>query len=160
MNVEIAQVLTQIVAFLAMFAILRRYAWGPLMAVMDERRSAIQSSFDCIEEQKAELEHLKKEYRKRSEALDRASQEKMAEATRQAQVQAQEIAKAAHAQAKVLIANAEEEITRDVRRAKEQLKEQVVTLAIEAAQKVIGEELNHAKQKRLVEDFVERADFR
>ncbi|MDP1834934.1 MAG: F0F1 ATP synthase subunit B [Chlamydiales bacterium] len=160
MNLELGQILTQSIAFLIMFAILRRYAWGPLMRLMDERRETIQSGLDSIEEQKKEIQNLVDDYQSKVNAIESEANAKMADAVRKGQALAQEIQEAAHNDAKNIINKAQGEIVREVQKAKNQLKDEVVNMAIEVAQKVIHEELDDPKQKKLVSDFVEQAKFK
>lgn len=62
MDIEIGQIVAQIFAFLIMLAILKRFAWKPLLKLMDERRERIINEFAAIEKQKQEVNGIKKSY--------------------------------------------------------------------------------------------------
>ena len=62
MNLEIGQIIAQIVAFLVTLWILQRYAWNPLLKLMDERRANIRGEFEQIEAAKKEIETLRASY--------------------------------------------------------------------------------------------------
>ena len=61
MNFHIAQILTQIIGFLVALWILKRYAWKPLLGILDERRAKISGELDTIEQEKGRVEELKQE---------------------------------------------------------------------------------------------------
>ena len=52
--IDIRQVLTQILGFLLMVWILRRYAWGPLIGMLEARREKIAGDFKAADRAKAE----------------------------------------------------------------------------------------------------------
>ncbi len=52
MNIEISQVITQIIGFLITVWLLKRFAWKPLLSMMDERRQKIKDEFQRIEDEK------------------------------------------------------------------------------------------------------------
>jgi len=61
---------------------------------------------------------------------------------------------AARAEAEQVAARATEEITAEKQRAIAELRSQVADLALEAAAKLVGSEMNAPTQRRLVEDFL------
>lgn len=52
LDLDLGQIIVQIIGFLAMLWILKRYGWKPLLDLLDARRQKIQSEFDSIEEKK------------------------------------------------------------------------------------------------------------
>ena len=60
--IDIRQVVTQILGFLLMVWILRRYAWGPLIGMLEARREKIAGEFKEAERLKAEAVVLKARY--------------------------------------------------------------------------------------------------
>jgi len=60
--VDVPQVLTQILGFLLMVWILRRYAWGPVIGMLEARREKIAGEFKEGERLKAEAVALKARY--------------------------------------------------------------------------------------------------
>ncbi len=57
--VDVPQVLTQILGFLLMVWILRRYAWGPVLGMLEARREKIAGEFREAERPKGEAMGLK-----------------------------------------------------------------------------------------------------
>lgn len=75
MKLQYAQIFTQIVSFLIMYFVLKRFAWGPLLKIMNEEKERIQSDFDRIEKRDEESKKTLKEY---LEKLDNAEKESKA----------------------------------------------------------------------------------
>src|SRR5262245_54659843 len=60
--IDIRQVLTQVVGFLIMVFLLRRFAWGPVLGLLEARRQKIAGEFEEAEKRKAEAGELKSRY--------------------------------------------------------------------------------------------------
>ena len=56
MEFELQQVLTHTVGFLITVWVLKRFAWGPLLGMMEERRNKIVGEFQKIEEEKEKVQ--------------------------------------------------------------------------------------------------------
>ena len=78
----------------------------------------------------------------------------IARATKIAEDSRAEIVAAARAEAEKVAARATEEITAEKQRALAELRAQVADLALQAAGKLVGSEMNAATQRRLVEEFL------
>jgi F-type H+-transporting ATPase subunit b len=159
MKIEIGQVITQIISFLIMLWVLKRYAWKPILTLLDERKDRIKREFESIEEQKKQLESLKNEYQEKLKSIDNQARTKFQEALDQAQKDGQKIQQQAHNQAKSIIAKAQEELQKDILKAKDQLKNDFVEVTFAAAQKVMQTNLDHEKQKALIPEFINKAGF-
>ena len=55
----LAQFVVNILAFVLLLLILKKFAWGSLLKLIDDRRAKITSEFESIERTRAELEQLK-----------------------------------------------------------------------------------------------------
>ena len=160
MNFEIGQVLTQIVAFLLVVWVLKKFAWKPLLAVMEERKNKIKSEFDSIEEQKEKAQILLEEYQEKLRNIESEARARIQEAVAEGRKISQEIQTEARRQAQEILAKTKSEIEREIAQAKIQLKNDLVNMTIAATQKIIQAELNQERHKKLIADFVEQADFR
>lgn len=157
MDVDLAQVLSQAIAFLVFLWVLKRYAWIPLLEILEERRRKIQSEFDTIAQQKGELQNVADDYRKKLEGLDAEARHRMNEAVSQGRLLAKEIHDETQREAKEMIKRAKDEITKEIEEARHELRDEMVTISINAAQKILEENLNDARHKKLVENFLEKA---
>lgn len=129
------------------------------MGVMDERRNKIKSEFDYIENQKLEVKKLANEYEEKLANAEAKARIKIQEAIDEGRRISQEIQDESHQQAKEILHKAQIDVQREIGKVKMQLKNDLVEIAMAAAQKVIGKELDPNKQKQLVSEFIKEADF-
>lgn len=155
MRVEIGQIFTQIISFLIMLWVLKRYAWKPLLGVLEERKNKIITEFDTIEKQKKENDQLTEEYRKKLEGIDAYARAKTLEAIEVGKQKAYEIQNEAHQEAKVIIAKVQIDLQKEVFKAKEQLKNEMVKMTVSATEKMIQKNLSEEEKKTLLTDFIE-----
>lgn len=156
MNLEIQQILTQILGFLILLYILKRFAWKPLLSLLDERREKIASEFKNIEKFKEELSRIEEDYKAKLSEIDAQARIRIQEAIAEGQRISIEIQDKARDEAKKLLEKAKVNIELEMAKAKVELRNEVATLAIMAAERILREELDGKKQKKLVIDFIER----
>lgn len=154
MNLEISQILSQIIAFLITVWILKRFAWKPLLGIMEERRKKIKSEFDLIDKQKEEVQKKSLEYDEKMAHIEARARTRIQEAVQEGLKIAHEIQNEAHNQARNILNKAQEEVEREIEKAKAQLKNNLVNIAMSATQKIIREKLDAEKDKELIAQFV------
>ena len=158
--IDIRLVLTQILGFLVLVWILGRYAWGPVVAFLEERRKKIADEFEEAARRQTGADELKAHYELELKGIEVQARQRLVEAVAEGQRVAAEIRSQAHAEAAARLARAEEEILREREKAREVLKEQVATLSIRTAEKILREKLDDPAQRRLVERFIDEVDTR
>ncbi len=160
MNIELRQVLTQVLAFLLMLWILRRYAWGPLFAIIDARKKGIEAEFNAIEEQKKVAAKLNEHYKQKIREIDAEAKTKINEAIAQSRKIAEDTLQETKNQSKALLAKAKKEVEREIFQAKAQLKNDIVNMAVSISKKAIWDNIDEAQQKKLIATIVEQADIK
>jgi F-type H+-transporting ATPase subunit b len=152
--VDIPQVLTQILGFLLMVWILRRYAWGPVTGMLEARREKIAGEFKEADRRKAEAQELKAKYDAELRTIDAQARQKINEAMAEGQKVAGEIKAQAQKEAAARLERADDEIAREREKAKEVVKDQVISLSLKAAEKILRRSLDDASQRKLVGEFI------
>lgn len=160
MDLQIGLVISQILAFIAMLWILKKFAWQPLLGVMEERRKRIETEFKQIEEQKEELKALKGEYRDKIKAIEGEVKARMQKAIDDGQRLAQQIQQEAKEQAKAILQKAQTDLSLEVSKAKMQLKSDIVTMVVSATEKLIHAKLSDEKQDELITELVDQVELR
>ncbi len=158
MNIEIQQILTQAIGFLILLFILKKIAWKPLLSLLDERREKISSEFQTIERTKSGLARLEQDYKSRLAEIDAQARQKIQEAISEGQRIAMEIQEKAREEAQKTVDKAKANIEMEVAKARVELRNKVAGMAIRAAEKILKEELNEERQRRLVTDFLQEAE--
>ncbi|MGR6035385.1 MAG: F0F1 ATP synthase subunit B [Candidatus Nitrosoglobus sp.] len=153
MNVT-ATLIGQMVAFGILIWFVNRYLWGPLTSLMEERKKRIADGLAAAERGKHTQELAEKGAK---ETLHQAK-EKAAEIIAQAQKRAHEIIEeakeAAHAEGERLKTAANAGIQQEMNRARENLRSQVVSLAVAGASKILKRELDEKANEALVKELV------
>ena len=150
--------ITHTVGFLITVWILKKYAWGPLLNLLEERRNKIVDEFQKIEEGKADIEKQAAEYDARLRDIENERRVKLTEAVNEGKQIAEEIKTAAHNDAKQIAAKAQAELDRDVAKAKVELKNDMVDMTVSAASKIINEKLDDDKHRDLIGKFIDEVE--
>jgi len=153
-GVDIWKLAFQIVNFLLLLYLLNRFLFKRVLRLLDDRQSRISQGLEDAETAardrelaRAEREAALAEARREAEAMvQRAA--KTAEAT------SAEILAEAKASAEQITARARDEIAAEKDRALAEIRGEVADLALEAAGKLIGSEMDGPTQRRLVEQFL------
>lgn len=146
--------LFQVGAILILMLLLKRFALGPVMKVMNERTEHIEDQITTAEQNRAEAEKLVVEQK---EALIQARQEAkelLERARAQKEREAEEIIGDARERAERMISEAKSEIISEKERAILELRDEVGTLSVELASKMIEKEIKARDQSALVKKYL------
>ncbi len=145
----------QLVLFIGLVILLRKFAWKPILDAVEKRESGIENALKAAENAKAEMENLQADNQKLLKEA-RAEREAMLKEARDIKNKMIEDAKTeAQEEASKLVAQAQASIEAERKAAIADLKSQVANLSIDIAEKVVKDELsNKGKQEKLVESLL------
>lgn len=152
--------LYSLVVFIILFLLLRRYAFGPLLNVMQTRQEKVESELAEAEKNRKEAEALLAQQREEMENVRREAKGILERAQQTADQQAEDVMAQARKEAERVMSEAQREIEREKELAIAQLRDQVGTLSVMIASKIIEKELDEAAQKTLVDEFIKEAGGR
>jgi F-type H+-transporting ATPase subunit b len=155
MNFEIQQILTHALGFLIFVWILKRFAWGPLLSLMEERRNKIAGEFQEIDRQKAEVAKVTSEYEAKMKEIDNERRAKIVEAVKEGKEVAAEIKSHAMDEARTMQEKAKADLQRDVAQAKVQLRDEMISMTMTAAEKVVREKMDDRKHRDLIGRYID-----
>lgn len=155
MNFEIQQILTHALGFLIFVWILKRFAWGPLLALMEERRNKIAGEFEEIDRRKAEVAKVTAEYEAKMKEIEGERRAKIVEAVKEGKQVAAEIKSRAQDEARVFQEKAKADLQRDVAQAKVQLRDEMIAMTMTAAEKVVREKMDDRKHRDLIGRYID-----
>ena len=156
--IDVRQVFTQILGFVLMVWILRRYAWGPVVGMLEARREKIAGEFREAERRKGEAQELKAKYEQELRTIEAQARQRIQEAVTEGSKVGAEIKAQAQRDAAARLERAEDEIARERERAKEILKQQVIHLAMRSAEKILRQHLDGPTQRKLVGEFIDEVE--
>ncbi len=152
MNIN-ATLIVQIVVFLALWWFTARFVWPPITKALDERSKRIADGLAAADKAKADLASAE---RRVADEL-KAARDGAAEVRSGAERQAGQVLEEARAEAGRIVAAAkkaaEEEAGLAAQRAKDQLREQVATLAVAGAERILRREIDANRHADLLADL-------
>lgn len=156
LNLDVSQIIAQIIAFLVMLWVMKRYGWQPLLDTLEVRRKKIQAEFDSIAAQKEEIKQLTLQYEEKLKGIDIEARKKIQEGHRMSL----KIQEDAQVHAKEILQKAKSELEGEIAKAKNQFKDDMVTLVINITEKILKEKLDTSSQKKLISNFIEEVQLK
>lgn len=144
--------------FLLLLLVFARYLFKPIGDILEARRKEIDDRYDDAETQRNSAAELKSDYEHRLAEIEEETRAKIAEAVKEGQAMREEILAESRDRADSILSKAQDEINRERERAVAELKETVATLAVDAAGKIIEENLDESKHRQLVNKFIDDLD--
>jgi len=145
----------QTIIFILLIYLLKKYAWKPILDAVNEREEGIKNALLSAEKAKEEMASLQSDNEETLKKA-RAERDSLLKEAREIKQQLIDDAKnEAQSEAKKIISQAQETIQNEKKAAISDLKNQVATLSIDIAEKVLKEKLSDDKtQMNLVKDLV------
>lgn len=158
LGIQWQQLIVQLLAFLILILVLRRFAYGPILRVLDQRAERIRTSMeqaDRIERQLAETEQRNQEILNEAR---REAQEIVARAREAGDRQIAQAREVAQQEAGKQLQQSLAQLRAEEERAKTELRQEFADLVIRAASRVVQEELDQQKHVRLINETLQEAD--
>ncbi|WP_288573111.1 F0F1 ATP synthase subunit B [uncultured Weissella sp.] len=154
-GLALGNMLFVLVAFLVLMLLLKKYAWGPVVKMMEKRAEKVAHDLDTAEEARQQAEEMAA---KRSEQLQSARTEAnsiVSDAKTAAGKQRDQIVADAQADAQATKEQASAQIAQERSEAMADVKSEVAELSVTIAQKIIQKELKLDDQKALIDAYIE-----
>ena len=148
-----------IVCFLITLFVLKRYAFGPIQKMIDERRERIRRSLEEAEEARAEARQILEEHRKLIGQARGEAEQILAEARRVADAQRERVKEETEADRQRRLEETRRQIEAETHRALGQIRAEVAELTLVAASKVTGKVLDDSDHRRLIDEAISELDF-
>lgn len=153
----IPEILTQLIAFLLVFWVLKKYAFGAVFNILEARQKTIAASLSDAEQKKNEMEKLKKDYEDRVHKIELEAREKIQAAIQDGERIAQGIRSRAQEDAQVQLERAKKEIEREVEKARAVMRLQIVNLGTLMAEKLVKKNLKSEENEKFIEEILAEA---
>ena len=149
-----------IIAFGLTFVLLRRFAFGPVQRIIDQRRDRIREALDEADKARQESRQLRELTAKEREQAKADREQILEESRRQAQALYEQARQKADDDLQERLAKNQEELEAEIRRMQEQIRRDVVELTLLAAEKVTVKALDADDQRRLIDETIEELDVK
>lgn len=153
LGINLGYLLVQIFNFLILFVILRAWVFNPIVDMLEKRRERIAQGLEDARVAEEAREKAEEEAEKILAQAQQDANKKVREATERAEEAAREVRAQAETDANEIRANASKEAELVQQEALRELRGQIASLAMAAAQKLIGEALDEKRQRSLIDEF-------
>jgi len=151
LGIDSKALIIQLVTFLLAFLVLKKFAFEPIVKMMEQRRQTIEQGVELGEQMKkdqvaleAKVDETIRKARKEADGIIAAAQETSRDTVREAEAKAQE-------KAAGVLKDAEERIKTETQQARKKLEGELVGLISDATEAIIGEKVDAKKDAALID---------
>ena len=153
-----ATMIAQVINFLILAAILRAVAYEPVAKLLKQRSDKIQNSLDKAEADKKAAEETLAQYKAQLADAQKKAQAIVEKAELTARKEREALVAETKQEIDKMKENAKVEIQNERNRAFEQMKSEIVSLSLAAAEKIVAKNLSAKDNDKLVSDFISGLD--
>ena len=139
---------------LTIFFVAKKFLFGPVMQMIEDRKQEIDSIYEQADTAKTEAQALEAEYKQKLSVASETSERIVKEAVARGQKREEEIIRQANAEVSAMLEKASADIAMEKKKAINDAKDEISDIAMAIAEKVVGRELNAADQEKLVDSFI------
>jgi len=143
-----------IITFVCLAGLLSKFAWKPMLKLLNDRENKIHSALEEADRARAEAAEMLKQNENNLARAEEEYQKMIREGKALAEKLKEDIVIKAKQQAQNELKLAAEEIQRNTDAAKQKLRAEVAGLAIKAAEIILEETLDEKKQKHLIDSVM------
>lgn len=142
------------VNIIVLFIFLRKFLFGPVTEMMDKRTQGISDSLAEAEAKKVEAEKMKKDYEEELSQAEIEATRVVREARDRATIEYSKQMMEAKEEATKIIQDASKMIEMERKKSIENAQSEIAGIALLAASKVIGKNVDDTTNKQLIGDFI------
>ncbi len=134
--------------------LIKRFLFKPIREMLEKRKAAADAAIVDAERAKQEALDMKNSYETSIQSAKSEAGEIIANATKNAASKSDAILREASEQVVAMKAKAEQDIAQERRKAVNEIKDEIGSMAMEIAGKVIGREINEKDHAKLIDEFI------
>lgn len=151
-------ILFSLINILVLFLFLKKFLFGRVNAMLDERARLVQEEMDKAKEEAQQAEKLRLDYENAmSDAKDEA-RKIIIDAQKNANAQSAAITQQAQEEAGRIVESARQELALERERSVASAQNEIVSLAMEAAEKVLGREIDDDANRAIMDAFLDEEE--
>ena len=154
LGINIPSLIAQLFNFLLLLFLLWRFAYKPVLGMLDRRSQRIRERLEAAERAKQESTRAEEQVAAQLVEARKEAQAILAQATQASQRLVDEAREQARREAELIVTRAREEIARERDEAMDVVRRQFADLAVVAAQRILNERLDAAAHRRLIDQVL------
>jgi F-type H+-transporting ATPase subunit b len=143
-----------LVIFLLVLIVLGKFAWGPVLSMLQEREKFIHTSLAEAKRDREEAEARLREYAAKIQTARAEAAAIVEEARRDSERLREDLKQRARTEADMMIQNAERQISLQTQRAIHEIRREAVDLSVAIASKIIQRNLTKEDNQRLIDEAI------
>lgn len=157
-DLHLGETVTSIGIFLAMAGLVGGMFTKPLAEAIQERTDSLEKTFTEAENLKKQMDAMKAEYEGRLAETESNARAQIQAEVKKAQEIRTQIQAEASAKADEMLKKAQEEIASERAKALVDMRVHVATLSLMATEKILGENMDSDKNRKLVDEFIDKVE--
>ncbi len=157
---DLGKTVSMIGMFIMLFPVLNFFYFKPLGGAIHERTTELEKTFSEAEGLRADMTQMRSDYERRLAEKEAQAREQIQAAVKEAQQLRQTLMTEAAAKADDLVRRATQEIEAERTRVLSELRLEVVNLTLAATEKLLGENMDSTKNRKLVDDFINKVEVK
>ena len=158
LNPDTGLLIWTIVTFLCLVFILKKMAWGPLLHAIEERESKMRGDLEGAQKARNEAEKIKNDLEAQMSGLQAKSREILAQAQKESDLLRSQLKAAAEADSAKIREKTMQELSEEKERLVRDLRKEVASLSLLAAEKLMRKSVDDNVQKTVLEGFFKDLD--
>jgi len=154
LGLDLSTFIWHLVNFIVLIALLTYFLYRPIVTMLDERSRRIEESLAAAERAQADVARADREREELLASTRREIQDMMAQAQQVADRIQSEARNTAQQEAQRIIERAQQEAMAERDQAMAELRREVASLAVQAAERIINQRLDGPAQQQLIEEFL------
>ena len=155
---DLGKTVAVIGVFLILFPVINSFFIAPLKDAIESRNHQLEETFSAAEDLRAEMKKMKSDYETRLTETEAEARFQIQNQIKEAQNLRQQLVAEATERADAMVRQAQLEIDQEKAHAIATIRTHVVDLSLAAAEKVIGENMDNAKNRRLIAEFIDTVE--
>lgn len=157
-SVNLWQILISLANLVILFVLLKKFLYKPVKNLLAQRQAEIDGQYKSAQEAQELADKSKAEWEKRLDGAQGEAEEIIQRATEKASTHGERIIDEARERADEIIRRAESDAELELKKAREQIKEEIVSVSTALTEKVLEREVGDADHRRLIDSFIEDLD--
>lgn len=154
MEISIPQVIAAIINFIILYLILGHFLFKPVNNTIDTRQNEIITKIQKTDEDKQIAEELKLKNEKILSTADKEGKTIVEEYKQKADIVSADVISGAHSEADIIMKRAKTEAEREREKVADEMKKQIINLAVTLSSKALGQTLDDDHQRKLMKEFI------
>ncbi len=155
-SINVWQIIIALINLTILFLLLKKFLYKPVEKVLKKRQDELDAQYKKADEVNRQADTLKSEYETKLNGAKLKADDIIRDATATASSRSERIIEGAHEQADAIVKRAKTNAELEKARAQKDIKNEIVDISSQLAEKLISREINADDHKRIIDSFIDK----